>query len=890
MTLAAHDRRDAERRAFERRSSDRRADDRRSAERRAIERHTTDRRRDDRRQLERRSTDRRSEERRSGPVGGGVAAERAEDGFRPPRIPARGHYTEDARLSRLAWIGDQTGVDTSAIRDTKIDAAALAGNIENFVAGIEVPVGLAGPLLFAGTDARGLITAPLATTEGVLVASVTRGATTISRAGGVRTRVIHQRMTRVPVFVFESIDAASSFGRWATAQIDDLRSDMQAVSKRARLTALDPVQIGNQLHLRFVYETGDASGQNMTTACTWRACQWLASHMAKAGHREVTMYIDGNISGDKKTNYMSAIAGRGIRAVAECVIDAATLHDVLKVTPEEMEEGASVLMAGALQIGAVGFDVNVANVVAGLFVATGQDIACVNESSVGILTVRARADGLHASLTLPSLVIGTVGGGTALPQQRTYLDLLGCAGDDKAGRLAEIITGYALALDLSTMAAVVSGQFADAHERLGRNRPVRWFTRQDVTPDLLNDMLAARAARQAGDDPSGPFSELHVTGVHPGAPLDMGSSIVTELTSHRAMQKFVGIEPLTLDVERRNQTGTVNHRMEIVLKSKALGDEVALEVARQGSLCGRAVSVELARWQGVLGFEVSHLKELHLASDPDPRMARIMPRIYGVHRDDGREAYLVAMEKLDQGILLKDTADDVSAWTMPYLEAAVTGIAGAHAAWLGTTDTILHSPWLGTVPSAELAGEMMPLWRALARYAADELPELVGADTLEELLGTIGAIPAWWPELEAMPRTLVHNDFNPRNICFRRDPGDPLGTRLVAYDWELATVHAPQRDLAELLCFTLSSPIRPGVVDHLVELHRRALEEASGADLDPAQWRRGYELCLRDFLVQRVSLYLMAHAFREHRFLPRVLRTARGLLALERGRHTGDDR
>ena len=194
MTLAAHDRRDAERRAFERRSSDRRADDRRSAERRAIERHTTDRRRDDRRQLERRSTDRRSEERRSGPVGGGVAAERAEDGFRPPRIPARGHYTEDARLSRLAWIGDQTGVDTSAIRDTKIDAAALAGNIENFVAGIEVPVGLAGPLLFAGTDARGLITAPLATTEGVLVASVTRGATTISRAGGVRTRVIHQRM------------------------------------------------------------------------------------------------------------------------------------------------------------------------------------------------------------------------------------------------------------------------------------------------------------------------------------------------------------------------------------------------------------------------------------------------------------------------------------------------------------------------------------------------------------------------------------------------------------------------------------------------------------------------------------------------------------------------
>jgi aminoglycoside phosphotransferase (APT) family kinase protein len=148
----------------------------------------------------------------------------------------------------------------------------------------------------------------------------------------------------------------------------------------------------------------------------------------------------------------------------------------------------------------------------------------------------------------------------------------------------------------------------------------------------------------------------------------------------------------------------------------------------------------------------------------------------------------------------------------------------------------------------------------------------------------IDTIPRWWPELEAMPRTLIHNDFNPRNICLRMDPCGDDGLRLVAYDWELATIRVPQRDLAELLCFTLQTPIDPATVDRLVELHRRSLESESGRALHPAAWRRGYALSLRDFMVTRATLYLMAHTFRDYRFLCRVLETTRALLENERDR------
>jgi len=175
------------------------------------------------------------------------------------------------------------------------------------------------------------------------------------------------------------------------------------------------------------------------------------------------------------------------------------------------------------------------------------------------------------------------------------------------------------------------------------------------------------------------------------------------------------------------------------------------------------------------------------------------------------------------------------------------------------------------------------LWSALLDHAAGELPDVVTPELAGihreqiELLGT------WWPRLEAMPRTLIHRDFNPRNVAIRRDAGGQ--PRLCAYDWELATLHVPQRDLAELLAFTLDEDVDPGRVDRHVEAHRRALQAASGRALDPAAWREGYALSLADLMVNRMAMYLLGHTYHQMEFVERAYRTLHRLLALERARH-----
>jgi hydroxymethylglutaryl-CoA reductase (NADPH) len=789
----------------------------------------------------------------------------SEPGWRPPRIPGRGHYSEEHRLERLAWITAQTGADTSRVATTSLDAAALTGNIENLVGGIEVPVGLAGPLWFNGEHVQGLVTAPYATTEGALVASVCRGATAISRSGGVSTRVVWQRMTRAPLYTFDDIDVAIRFTRWLQDHIDDIRAEIATVSSHARLLEIDPVLMGVHVHVRFVYETGDAAGQNMTTISTWRACQWIEAARERAGLPAGEVNIDANMSSDKKVSQLSMIAGRGTRVLAECRIDRQTLADVLKVTPEGMERGWLACVAGNAQSGMVGATVNLANTIAGIFTATGQDIASVHESAVGIMSVRAEDDGLHLSLVLPSLIVGTIGGGTTLPGPQAYLQMLGCGGGhDRSERLAEIIAGFALALDVSTMAALVGGQFADAHERLGRNKPVDWFTEDDLTPGLFTPMMAAHR----GDD------VLTVTEVT-DASVGMGSSIVTELVSRTTRQKLVGIVPRTLHLS----DGT---ELDVVVKSKPLDREITLLMGQMASLCGGEVASYFARWQRDTGFTGTHTKELAVAGTDDPRMRRIMPQTYGTHRDDEREAYVLVMEALgdDGTFVLKDTADDVAGWGLLELDTAVRDLAGAHAVWLGREDELVATDWIGPVATADRMAAMRPLWSALAEHGHREMPTIVGPDELATLHRLVNATAARWSAFEAMPRTLVHHDCNPRNLCLRVDEAAPTGLRLVAYDWELATLHVPQYDLAELLAFTLEGDLDPRLVGGLVELHRQELERASGVELSPAEWRRGFRLALEDFMVRRLNLYVMGHTFRDYGFLERLVATANALLAV----------
>lgn len=785
--------------------------------------------------------------------------------IKTPKVPDRGHESEISRQRRLHWIREQSGADLTALDRFTLDPARLIGNIENLVGSVEIPVGLAGPLLFDGDDATGWITAPFATTEGALVASAARGALAVSRSGGVATRVLGQRMIRAPRFDLDDVVSAQRFGRWVEEHFHEITAEIATVSRHAKLVTLRPVQIGRSVDVLFEYETGDASGQNTTTACTWRACLWIEQALTAIPDLHLRSFcIEGNAGGDKKVTNRSLINGRGMRVTAECRIDAETLERVLKVTPQDLVRAYHIGVTGSALSGAFSPNINVANAIAAIFAATGQDLACVHESGAGILTIEEDGGGIYASLLLPSLAIGTVGGGTHLPQQQNYLKMMGCGGTGTARRLAEIIAGYSLALDLSTLSAVIGGQFATAHERLGRNRPIQWFTELDLTPDFFRPLLA-----QATADPDVNVDSVKILGNVTDA------SVISELTHRVSTQKLVGILPLDLYVTGRDEP------VEAIVKSKPLDAEVVLAAHRLVSLTGGTLAEAWSRGSDVSGFLGTHMRELALYRDPGP-LAEVMPKCYGIYEAPDREAFLLVLERLDADIVLKDSGNRPQDWRPPHIEAAITGIAGVHGHWYGREDELFAADRLGPPTHAARVADMADLWIGLYAHHSQEFPHLIDDEWLADVREQITTMGGWWRELEAMPRTLVHNDFNSRNIALRHRPGAvDEDLRLVAYDWELTTVHVAQRDLVELLSYVLTPDVSAETVDHYIEFHRRAVETAAGVAIDAALWRRGYRLALSDFVIRRLSLYLLAHTVHRLTFIERVVATAQTLGRIE---------
>lgn len=784
-----------------------------------------------------------------------------------PKVPGRGIYTEKARLERLDFIRQSTGAQLAQVGNTTLDPQKLTGNIEGLFGSVEIPVGVAGPLWINGPNARGFYYAPMATTEGALVASATRGATAITRSGGVTAQVLGQRMMRVPLFVMENIHQALFFAAWIKDHFDPIKEETKKYSRFAELRELETLVFGKSVHVMFVYETGDASGQNMTTTCTWHASLWILKQMEFFKNiRFENFFIDGNLSNDKKVSFQSFIKGRGIRVVGETFIPAEVLQSVLKVTPRQLYTTYQTGVSGGIQSGTIGMNVNIANVIAAIFTATGQDIACVHESAVGYFHMEYTDEGVYTSMTLPSLVIGTVGGGTNLPTQRECLEMLGCAGPDKAHKLAEIIVSFCLALDLSTSAAIASGQFAGAHERLGRNRPVKFITRDDFTSRFINEIV--RATRGDND-----------MEIHRREPLDlanMGSSIITELTAQKS-RKLLGHFPYRMYYIGE---GGREKSIDMMIKVKPTDDEVIQMTNNIATLSDARLGAELKKTDGGTGYRNCHIREIEIFKEKDPRFTAHVPVIYGLYRNDEREGFII-IEELLQNMILMDTADDVSGWRTEHIHAAIDGVSAIHSIWYGREAELMKKEWLHPYPTLERMREYHRLWELLAGNGYNEFKNWFSEGDYHYVQGVIRALPEWWGKIESMKRTLVHNDFNPRNICFRETSA---GLRLCAYDWELATIHLPQHDVAELLAFVLSDTVTKEELLGFVEYHRQALEKAAGVSIDAREWLEGFWYSLYDLLVNRFMMYMTAHTVRHYEFIDRVFSTVRHLLLLKNGR------
>ena len=377
-------------------------------------------------------------------------------------------YTPEMAERRAEFLREKTGTTLNHVRRASFDPAVLPGNIENFIGVAQVPIGLAGPLRINGEHAQGDFYVPLATTEGTLVASYSRGMRVLSECGGVTATVVKRSMQRAPVFMFGTAREARDFGEWLTQRFDDVKQAAEATTRSGRLVEIEQYAIGNLLYLRFNYTTGDAAGQNMTGKATHAACEWIhATHPARPKYM-----LSGSIDTDKKHSAINTLRTRGRRVVAEAVIRNDVLQRLMRVDTRTLFKARQVSNAGALLAGTAYNGPHAANGITAMFIATGQDVANVAESHAGITYAQLLDNGdYYWSVTLTSLIVATYGGGTGLPTQRECLELLDCYGTGKADKLAEIIAAVVLAGDISLGSAVLAGDWVTSHEKLGRNRP-----------------------------------------------------------------------------------------------------------------------------------------------------------------------------------------------------------------------------------------------------------------------------------------------------------------------------------------------------------------------------------------------------------------------------------
>ncbi|MFZ0544067.1 MAG: hydroxymethylglutaryl-CoA reductase [Candidatus Promineifilaceae bacterium] len=387
------------------------------------------------------------------------------------RIPRDGDndYHDNIIKERQAFVEKITGKKPDHITHYSFDPSITKGNIEHFTGVAQVPIGFAGPITIHGEHAQGDFIIPMATTEGTLVASYNRGIKVLNLSGGVKCSVVGDAMQRAPVFVFSDAREAREFVKWVDTpeNFAHIKEEAEATSSVAKLQYIDSYLASKFAYLRFNYSTGDAAGQNMVGRATFAACSWVLDHYPNIVH----FYLESNFATDKKASQINIMRTRGKRVTAECTIKRDVLIEQMRVEPENLAYMAGVANVGSILSGANNNGLHSANGITAMFIATGQDVANVSESSAGIVYVELTPEkDLYLSITIPSLIVATYGGGTALATQRECLEYIGCFGKNKVNKFAEIVAGVVLAGEISLAAAITSLDWVSSHEKYGRNR------------------------------------------------------------------------------------------------------------------------------------------------------------------------------------------------------------------------------------------------------------------------------------------------------------------------------------------------------------------------------------------------------------------------------------
>ena len=354
---------------------------------------------------------------------------------------------------RREYAAEAAEAVSPALQDdwTRAHSDRYQRNIENMIGTVKIPVGVAGPLRINGDHAVGDYQIPLATTEATLVASYHRGCRLITAAGGCRSLLLDEGVRRAPGFAFSDLHQVAQFVAWVRERFPQLQQIAASSTRFGRLAQMHVDIEGNHVYLGFEFTVGDAAGQNMVTIATQAVCDYI---LARSPVKPRHFFIEANLSGDKKASALSFRSVRGKR---------------LHTSTAQMVEYWRMSAIGGVLSGSIGVQGHYANGLAALYLACGQDVACVAESAVGVTRFELTADeNLYAAVTLPSLTVGTVGGGTGLPSQRACLDIMQLAGAGHARAFAEVTAGLLLAGELSIIGALAAGHFTGAHQRFAR--------------------------------------------------------------------------------------------------------------------------------------------------------------------------------------------------------------------------------------------------------------------------------------------------------------------------------------------------------------------------------------------------------------------------------------
>ncbi|UAL07056.1 MAG: hydroxymethylglutaryl-CoA reductase (NADPH) [Candidatus Methanogranum gryphiswaldense] len=375
----------------------------------------------------------------------------------------RGYLHSDVDDRRNA-VEKFTGTTLESISKYCFSSEKASKNVENMIGAVQIPLGYAGPVKVNGEFAKGEFLIPLATTEGALIASISRGMSVINDGGGVNTLVLQDMMTRAPVFRVRDIKHAKETVDWIENNIDLLDQAVSGTTSHGKLHDVESFIDGRGLYLRFSFNTGDAMGMNMATIATEAACEVIQNN---TGAEMVS--VSGNLCSDKKAAAINLIKGRGKSVVAEAKIPKDVVENRLHTTTDLIVEiNYRKNLVGSILAGTLGANAHAANMVAAMYLATGQDPAQVVGGSMSITTCENVDGDLYICVRMPTVEVGTVGGGTTLPCQSEALSMMDCLGEGKSKKLSELVAATVLAGELSTLAAQASGQLGKAHKELGR--------------------------------------------------------------------------------------------------------------------------------------------------------------------------------------------------------------------------------------------------------------------------------------------------------------------------------------------------------------------------------------------------------------------------------------